>query len=76
MNIRQEVTTMSESIEQAVQSKYGSVAKSGLSTGHSGVRAVAEACGQTLKHILHPPHFSVFRASVVTPDRYRNPIMT
>ena len=26
-------------------------------------------CGQTLKHILHPLHFSMFTASVVTPER-------
>jgi ubiquinone/menaquinone biosynthesis C-methylase UbiE len=36
---------MSEVIEQAVKSKYGAVAKSGLSTAHTGVRAVAEAFG-------------------------------
>jgi SAM-dependent methyltransferase len=38
---------MSDPITQAVQSKYASVAKSGLSTSHSGVRAVAEAFGYT-----------------------------
>src|SRR5579863_8681909 len=36
---------MSHEIVNAVQSKYGSVARSGLSTEHSGVRAVAEAFG-------------------------------
>lgn len=36
---------MSQIIEQAVKSKYGAVATSGLSTDHSGVRAVAEAFG-------------------------------
>src|SRR5262249_18462683 len=36
---------MSDTIEQAVKSKYGTIAASGLSTGHSGVRAVAEAFG-------------------------------
>lgn len=36
---------MSEAIENAVKSKYGAVAKSGLSTDHTGVRAVAEAFG-------------------------------
>ena len=36
---------MSQVIEQAVKSKYGAVAKSGLSTEHTGVRAVAEAFG-------------------------------
>ena len=46
---------MSESIQQAVQSKYGSVAKSGLSTGHSGVRAVAEAFGYTPEQLASIP---------------------
>lgn len=32
-------------IEQVVQNKYGAVAKSGLSTDHAGVKAVAEAFG-------------------------------
>src|SRR5215471_10946921 len=36
---------MSELIERAVKSRYGAVATSGLSTEHSGVRAVAEAFG-------------------------------
>jgi arsenite methyltransferase len=35
----------SESIIDAVRSKYGSVAASGLSSDHAGVRAVAEAFG-------------------------------
>lgn len=35
------------SIEDAVRSKYGNVAQSGLSTDHDGVRAVAEAFGYT-----------------------------
>jgi len=34
-----------KTIEQAVQSKYASLAKGGLSSGHEGVRAVAEAFG-------------------------------
>jgi len=34
-------------LKQAIQSKYASVAQSGLSSGHSGVRAVAEAFGYT-----------------------------
>jgi arsenite methyltransferase len=33
------------SIEQVIQSKYGSVATSGLSSNHAGVKAVAEAFG-------------------------------
>ena len=46
---------MTENIQQAVQSKYASVAKSGLSTGHSGVRAVAEAFGYTPEQLASIP---------------------
>lgn len=46
---------MSERIERAVQSKYGSVAKSGLSTSHAGVRAVAEAFGYTPEQLASIP---------------------
>jgi SAM-dependent methyltransferase len=38
---------MAQEIEQAVRYKYGSVATSGLSSDHSGVKAVAEAFGYT-----------------------------
>lgn len=38
---------MSEKIKQAVQSKYGAVAASNLSSENDGVRAVAEAFGYT-----------------------------
>lgn len=46
---------MAEGIEQVVQSKYASVAKSGLSTDHSGVRAVAEAFGYTPEQLTSIP---------------------
>lgn len=46
---------MSNDIEQAVKSKYASVAKSGLSTSHSGVRAVAEAFGYTPEQLASIP---------------------
>lgn len=46
---------MPESVEQAVQSKYGSVAKSGLSSSHGGVRAVAEAFGYTPEQLASIP---------------------
>ena len=46
---------MSEKIEQVVQSKYASVAKSGLSTDNSGVRAVAEAFGYTPEQLASIP---------------------
>lgn len=39
--------TLSEEIQRAVQSKYASLAGSGLSSDHGGVRAVAEAFGAT-----------------------------
>ena len=46
---------MSEVIEQEVKSKYGAVAVSGLSTDHSGVRAVAEAFGYTPEELASIP---------------------
>jgi SAM-dependent methyltransferase len=46
---------MSDTIKQVVQSKYASVAKSGLSTEHSGVRSVAEAFGYTAEQLASIP---------------------
>jgi len=46
---------MSEKIEQAVKSKYGSVAVSGLSSENEGVRAVAEAFGYTAEELSSIP---------------------
>src|SRR5947209_10815625 len=46
---------MSETITQAVKSKYGSVATSGLSTGQVGVKAVAEAFGYTPEELASIP---------------------
>jgi arsenite methyltransferase len=46
---------MSENITQVVKSKYAAVAKSGLSTGQSGVRAVAEAFGYTPEQLASIP---------------------
>src|SRR5919199_7001442 len=46
---------MSQAIEQAVRSEYGAVAASGLSTEHSGVRAVAEAFGYTPEELASIP---------------------
>src|SRR3974377_570022 len=46
---------MSDEIVNAVQSKYGSVAKSGLSTDPAGVRAVAEAFGYTAEELASIP---------------------
>jgi arsenite methyltransferase len=46
---------VSRVIEQAVKSKYGAVAASGLSTEHSGVRAVAEAFGYSPEELASIP---------------------
>ena len=46
---------MSQAIELAVKSKYGSVATSGLSSDHSGVRAVAEAFGYSPEELASIP---------------------
>jgi SAM-dependent methyltransferase len=43
------------SIEQVVQSKYGAVATSGLSSDHAGVRAVAEAFGYSADQLASIP---------------------
>ena len=46
---------MSENIEQAVRSKYGSVALSNLSSNDGGVRAVAQAFGYTPEELASIP---------------------
>jgi arsenite methyltransferase len=46
---------MSTAIEEAVKSKYGSVAMSGLSSEHTGVRAVAEAFGYSPEELASIP---------------------
>src|SRR3954469_16289585 len=46
---------MSETITQAVKSKYGSVATSGLSSDQEGVRAVAEAFGYPPEELTSIP---------------------
>src|SRR5215203_3007143 len=46
---------MSSQIEQVVRERYGSVAKSGLSSEHGGVRAVAEAFGYTAEELASIP---------------------
>src|SRR5687768_4491838 len=46
---------MSENIEQAVRSKYGSIANSDLSSDQHGVRAVAEAFGYTPEELTSIP---------------------
>src|SRR5215204_5323665 len=46
---------MSSSIERLVRERYGSVAKSGLSSEQGGVRAVAEAFGYTAEELSSIP---------------------
>jgi arsenite methyltransferase len=46
---------MSETITQAVKSKYGSVAGSGLSSDQAGVKAVAEAFGYSPEELASIP---------------------
>jgi len=46
---------MSEHIKQQVKTKYGSVAVSGLSTAHDGVKAVAEAFGYSADELASIP---------------------
>src|SRR5215467_2160979 len=46
---------MSETIIRAVKDKYGSVATSGLSSDHEGVKAVAEAFGYTPEELASIP---------------------
>ena len=46
---------MSANIEEAVRSRYGSVAKSNLSSDNEGVRAVAEAFGYTTAELSSIP---------------------
>jgi arsenite methyltransferase len=46
---------MSETIVQAVKDKYGSVANSGLSSNHEGVKAVAQAFGYTPEELASIP---------------------
>src|SRR4051812_40625251 len=46
---------MSEAITEAVRAKYVSVASSGLSSGHEGVRAVAEAFGYSPEELASIP---------------------
>ncbi|MDT7809531.1 MAG: arsenite methyltransferase [Acidobacteriota bacterium] len=46
---------MSSPIEQLVQERYGSVARSGLSSEQGGVRAVAEAFGYTAEELASIP---------------------
>ncbi len=46
---------MDRDIKEQVKSKYGSVAESGLSTNHDGVKAVAEAFGYSAQELASIP---------------------
>ena len=46
---------MSKQIEEAVRDRYGSFAESGLSSEHTGVRAVAEAFGYSAEELSSIP---------------------
>jgi hypothetical protein len=56
---------MSQAIEQVVKSKYGAAATSGLSTDHDGVRAVAEAFGNSPQELASIPFIDLLRRSNV-----------
>jgi SAM-dependent methyltransferase len=46
---------MTQRVEEVVQSKYGDVAKAGLSSDHAGVKAVAEAFGYSADELASIP---------------------
>lgn len=58
------------SIEKIVQSKYGAVAQSGLSTKHDGVRAVAEAFGYSTEELDSIPAESNMGLSCGNPTAF------
>ena len=60
------------SIEQTVKSKYGSVAVSGLSSEHAGVKAVAEAFGYTADELASIPAEANMGLSCGNPTAYAN----
>ncbi|MEN6451740.1 MAG: arsenite methyltransferase [Thermoguttaceae bacterium] len=57
-------------ITEAVQSKYASLAKSGLSTNHDGVKAVAEAFGYTPEQLASIPAEANMGVSCGNPTAY------
>jgi arsenite methyltransferase len=61
------------SIEQVVQSKYGDVAKAGLSSDHAGVKAVAEAFGYTGDELASIPAEANMGSFVRQPHGVRQP---
>src|SRR3974390_446186 len=63
---------MPDTIQQAVQSKYASVARSGLSTSHTGVRAVAQAFGYTPEELASIPAEANMGLSCGNPTAFAN----
>jgi SAM-dependent methyltransferase len=63
---------MSSPIEQLVQARYGSVARSGLSSEQAGVRAVAEAFGYTAEELASIPAEANMGLSCGNPTAYAN----
>jgi SAM-dependent methyltransferase len=63
---------MTREIQEAVKSKYGSIAASGLSTNHEGVRAVAEAFGYSPEELTSIPADANMGLSCGNPTAYAN----
>ena len=63
---------MSNRIEEVVQSRYGSIAGSGLSSEHTGVRAVAEAFGYSPEELTSIPAEANMGLSCGNPTAYAN----
>lgn len=59
-------------IEQAVQDKYGAVAKSGLSTDHAGVKAISEAFGYSGDELSSIPAEANMGLSCGNPTAFAN----
>jgi SAM-dependent methyltransferase len=63
---------MTREIQEAVKSKYGSIAASGLSTNNEGVRAVAEAFGYSPEELASIPADANMGLSCGNPTAYAN----
>jgi len=63
---------MSETITQAVKDKYGSVAISGLSSDHEGIKAVAQAFGYTPEELASIPAEANMGLSCGNPTAFAN----
>ncbi|MFL6214073.1 MAG: arsenite methyltransferase [Blastocatellia bacterium] len=61
---------MSKEIQEAVRARYGTFAESSLSTGHDGVRQVAEAFGYTADELTSIPAEANMGLSCGNPTAY------